>query len=150
MNIIKIITREGKSEAISLIGETFDEFDASYYTRQGADKFHAFFRDEKNFEDCEFFGAFEENNDELLGVIVTKDNRRHIVAFFVRGRHHKKGIGKALFGYVVSSRKGNRTITVNAAPYATEIYHRLGFTDTDAMKEDGGLKYTPMKYEIKD
>ena len=97
MNIIKIITREGKSEAISLIGETFDEFDASYYTRQGADKFHAFFRDEKNFEDCEFFGAFEEDNDELLGVIVTKDNRRHIVAFFVRGRQHKKGSGKAMF-----------------------------------------------------
>jgi hypothetical protein len=37
-------------------------------------------------------------------------------------------------------------MTVNSSPYAVNIYHSLGFVDTDIEKVTNGMKYTPMVY----
>ena len=32
--------------------------------------------------------------------------------------------------------------------YAAEIYKKLGFYQTDSLKEDGGIQYIPMEYNV--
>ena len=37
--------------------------------------------------------------------------------------------------------------TVHAAPYAVEIYRRLGLVETDAERIEDGNRYTPMRLQ---
>ena len=36
---------------------------------------------------------------------------------------------------------------VNSSPYAVDVYHKLGFTDTDKEQMTNGIIYTPMIYK---
>ena len=44
--------------------------------------------------------------------------------------------------------EGHHAITVNAAPYAVEFYHKVGFYDTDKEESNDGIRYTPMERVI--
>ncbi|WP_460645598.1 GNAT family N-acetyltransferase [Lacrimispora brassicae] len=37
-------------------------------------------------------------------------------------------------------------MTVNSSPYAVEIYHKLGFVDTDTEQLVNGIRFIPMEY----
>lgn len=52
-----------------------------------------------------------------------------IKVFFVDGEYHRQGIGRKLFETVL--RNSSNELTVNSSPYAKEIYHHLGFIDTN-------------------
>ncbi len=43
---------------------------------------------------------------------------------------------------------GQTSVTVNAAPYAVEFYHKVGFEDTDEEQTLAGITYTPMILNI--
>lgn len=139
-----ITTNDGLKKAVGLIEKTFLEFDACYYTQEGIDTFLGFVRDTANFKDATVLGAYD--GDSLAGVLATDCEKGHIICFFVDGTYHRRGIGKSLFRRMLEDIKSSR-ITVNAAPYATEIYHRLGFADTDVTQSRNGIVYTPMAYE---
>lgn len=81
-----------------------------------------------------------------MGVIATRSQGSHIALFFVDGQYHRQGIGRRLFEAVLEN-SGAEVITVNSAPFATEVYHKLGFIDTGAERTDDGIRYTPMKYQ---
>ena len=93
-----------------------------------------------------FYGMY--NKNKLIGVIATRNNGNHIALFFVDGEYHKKGIGKCLFQKVLENATSNE-ITVNSSVYAVEVYHKLGFVDTDKEQIEDGIIYTPMKLYIK-
>lgn len=40
------------------------------------------------------------------------------------------------------------TITVHSSLFAVPIYQKLGFVQIDDVKEDGGIRYMPMKYKM--
>ena len=88
------------------------------------------------------------DKNKLIGVIATRNNGNHIALFFVDGEYHKKGIGKCLFQKVLENATSNE-ITVNSSVYAVEVYHKLGFVDTDKEQIEDGIIYTPMKLYIK-
>ena len=52
-----------------------------------------------------------------------------------------------LCDYVLKE-EGHNKLTVNAAPYATGFYHKLGFYDTDKVQTSEGITYTPMELII--
>ena len=143
--IIRKILAEEMNEALSLVWKVFLEFEAPDYTEEGIKEFKKALDDEKWVAERDFYGAFEE--DKLLGVIATK-NRNHIALFFVDGKYHKQGIGRKLYEKAKKLNKDS-FFTVNSSPYAHEIYKHLGFVDTNKEQCVNGLKFYPMKIDIK-
>ena len=60
----------------------------------------------------------------------------------------KQGIGKKLY-YKVESLNNNGFFTVNSSLYAHEVYKHLGFIDTDKEQSIKGLRFYPMKKNLK-
>ena len=133
---------EGELErALELTGRVFLEFEGPDYTAQGIEEFQKSIRDPEYLEKLRFYGAFE--NGELRGTLATREQGSHIALFFVEGKYQGCGIGKKLF----ERAKRDNTVekmTVNASPYACEIYHRLGFVDSDREQIVNGIRFTPM------
>ena len=140
---IRAIDAKEYEEAKNLIWNTFLEFEAPDYSAKGVETFRAFLADDTSLKKLEFFGAFE--GGVLKGVIATRNERKHIACFFVCAKYHRQGIGKKLWEYVRQS-SGFSEITVNSSPFAVEIYHRLGFENTNTEQITDGVRYTPMRF----
>ena len=140
---VKRLAPEELPEALSLIWEVFRQFEAPEYSEQGVQEFRSSLDDNERSRAMHFYGAYAGN--ELVGVLVMR-KPQHIGYFFVKGAHHRKGIGKKLFetmrrDYV------QQVFTVNSSPYAVEVYRHLGFQETAPEQTVKGLRYTPMKFE---
>jgi len=141
--------------ALDLVWTVFQEFEAPEYSKEGIKEFRKFILYDSIIEKFEkgelnFWGCID--NDILLGVIVTKDVN-HICLLFVRKEYHKQGIARNLFQEVkkiCNNYSDIKEITVNSSPYAVEVYHRLGFVDTDKEQTVNGIRFTPMLYSLKE
>lgn len=141
---IKKISLGEQDEAMALVLKTFLQYEAPDYGPQGVETFCSSVIENNDYlNSIVIYGAYEEN--ELRGVIATRNEGNHIALFFVDGNHHRKGIGKSLFQTVLQNSTGS-VITVNSSPYAKEIYEKLGFTATSAEQSAQGMLFTPMKY----
>lgn len=149
------IQRDKLREALTLIQEVFDEFDAPCYTSVGIKTFQHFISMENMRDLCEkkemlFCGAYEGN--ELIGVIALR-GKQHLSLLFVKKEYQQRGVAKKLFGYIVDVCKNknleNNVITVNSSPYAVEIYKKLGFAKQKGEQTADGIRYTPMIYLIR-
>ena len=143
---IRKILKEEMQKALELVWKVFLEYEAPDYTEEGIKEFKKTIDDISWIETREFYGAYDASN-KILGVIATKDIT-HIALFFVDGKHHKQGIGKELY-YKVESLNNNGFFTVNSSPYAHEVYKHLGFIDTDKEQSVNGLRFYPMKKNLK-
>ena len=94
------------------------------------------------------YGAFDGN--QLVGMLGIR-NENHISLLFVLDKYHKQGIGRALLLYAFKQAGvfGIEGFTVNAAPYATEFYHKIGFEDISQEVVADGIRFTPMQIKIK-
>ena len=120
------------------------QFEAPDYSEEGIQSFRDFIEKKEIANTLEFWGAYDDN--ELKGVIATREERKHICCFFVKAQYHRQGIGRKLWEYLLENNP-NEIITVNSSPYAVPIYHKLGFVDTDAEQLSDGIRYTPMRFE---
>lgn len=141
---IKKITKAGLPEAMALVWKVFREFEAPDYSEEGVNTFKEFIDGQEEIMTIEMYGAFEQ--EDLLGVIATRNEGSHIALFFVKKERHGQGIGRKLFEHIVPL-YSSEAITVNSSPYAAKIYRRLGFADTDAEQLTNGIRYVPMKYK---
>ena len=132
--------------ALKLVWNVFLQYEAPEYSAKGVKEFRKSIGDPKFLATLRTYGAFQD--ERLVGVIATRSGGAHIALFFVDGAYQRQGIGRALFERACEDNPGN-TMTVNSSPYAVPIYHRLGFTDTDAEQVTNGLRYTPMVCKIR-
>lgn len=150
---ILLLTTEDIPAAIELVWTVFDEFEGPDYAPEGVEEFRKSVncetvtqmvsRGEMRLWGCYVYG-------QLAGVIATRGDA-HISLLFVRKENHRQGIARKLFEIVLEECRKNDTvsrITVNSSPYAVEVYHRLGFVDTDAEKTINGIRFTPMEFVI--
>lgn len=144
MNIRNIFYEE-MNEALELIWKVFLEYEAPDYTEEGVSEFKKTIDDSNWISEREFYGAFEENR--LVGVIATKD-KSHIALLFVDGKYHRRGIGKKLYEKVKEINDKDY-FTLNSSPYAHEFYKHLGFEDTESEQVVNGLRFYPMKINLK-
>ena len=76
-------------------------------------------------------------------MLIAVNDLAHIVAFYVKEKFQKRGVGKALFERL-SDDSNNSYVTVNASPYAVEIYRKLGFIEAGETEDRDGIVFTPM------
>lgn len=140
---IRQIEPEEREAALQLVQDVFMKFEAQEYDEEGVRHFQTFIHDEEKTKQLEMYSAF--TGGTVIGVLAMRKQGTHVSLFFVDDAYHRQGIGRALFEYMLRTKK-REVITVNAAPYALKIYERLGFVATDAEKTEDGIRYTPMKY----
>jgi GNAT superfamily N-acetyltransferase len=142
---IKPILEKDMKRALKLVWEVFLEFEAPDYTEEGIQTFKSTIDDENWVNQRDFYGAYTDD-DQLLGVITTKD-LSHIALFFVDGKHHKQGIGRELYNKI-ELLNDKDFFTVNSSPYAHEVYKHMGFVDTDKEQSVKGLRFIPMRKKL--
>ena len=148
---IEELNLENLEEAINVIEDTFMNFEAPDYSKQGIESFFKF----ANYETIKV--NLSKNmkmyvakvNEKIVGVIGYRDNS-HINLLFVLEEYQHNGIAKALYNLVLENCKNANTkrITVNSSPYAHNVYLKLGFIDDNQMQEVDGIKFYPMHKEI--
>lgn len=135
---LSVNEREG---ALTLVLSVFMQYEAPDYTEQGIESFVKSMKNKDFTNALEFYGAIQ--NQELIGVLATRNNGNHIALLFVKGEYHKQGIGRKLFKTVINLSTENK-MTVNSSPYAIGFYRKVGFLpDRDEQVIDG-IRFTPM------
>jgi len=138
---IRPIRQEELPQALALVERVFMRFEAPEYEPRGVDAFFAFLRDPEAIRALALYGAFIEGS--VAGVIATRGGS-HIALFFVEAERQGQGIGRALFDAARETCRAD-AMTVNASPYAVEIYRRLGFAPLSGEQVTDGIRFTPMK-----
>lgn len=136
--LIRKLDNEDQQKALTLVWKVFLEYEAPDYTQEGIEEFYKSIHDENYLSMLSIYGAF--SNEELVGVIATRNNGKHIALFFVDGKYHHQGIGKKMFQTVRTDK-----MTVNSSPYAVPVYCKLGFEATNTEQVVNGLRFTPME-----
>lgn len=135
--------------AMKMIWRTFLKFEAADYTEEGIRNFLEFITDDQLFH---WFlqGTYQMlvalDGERIVGAASMR-NRNHLSLLFVDAVYHRRGIGRALMehfcGYL-KNEAGENCMTLRAAPYAVDFYHRIGFQDVGPEEEVGGMRMTPM------
>ena len=126
---------------MALCWRVFLQFEAPDYPPEGVAAFQSYIEDAETVDALTVLGAFD--NGALTGVLGAEGN--HVALFFVDPAYHRRGVGRALMARLLEDRR-TEALTVNAAPYAVEIYHRLGFRPTDRERlAPDGIRYRPME-----
>lgn len=143
--------RDDWEEAMGLAWKTFLEFEADDYTAEGIRSFEDFITD-SGLKRMFVMGTYQMmaayDKGKIVGMITLR-NEMHISLLFVHRDYHRHGIGRTLIMRMadyVKSELCKRRITVNAAPYGVEFYHRVGFRDIGSARQQDGIIYTPMEY----
>lgn len=140
--------------ALNLIWNVFEEFESPDYCTEGIKSFHEFIEYNSIIEKVKeksifFWGCFD--CEKLIGVLAIRD-LNHICMLFVDKNYHKRGVAKKLMAigvkYCTESKDDLTELTVNSSPYAVEVYHKLGFKDTNVEQIVNGIRFTPMKLSI--
>ena len=135
---------EGETDqALRFVWRVFTEYESPDYGPEGTAEFRKCLDDRGWLAGIRYYGAFD--GDTLAGVLGIREERRHIVFFFVDGAYQRRGIGTKLFRRVLEDNPG-RTITLNAAPYGLPFYRKLGLRATDGEQTVNGIRFTPMEY----
>lgn len=94
-----------------------------------------------------------EDGGEIVGVLRGRSER--LASLFVRGDHHRRGIGRQLVAEFEeeSSRRGDAVIRLASTLYAVPFYTAVGYRRTTGVRTgrsfDGtGLPFQPMKKEL--
>lgn len=139
-------------QALELARRVFDEFEAPACSPERLETFYNFTSLE-TMQECWrkgrviMWGAFEA--DRLCGVIALTDYK-HVGLLFVDNACQRQGVASKLFHLMLADciRKKVKAVTVNAAAQTVSIYQHLGFVAIDAPREQDGMHFVPMQYNI--
>ena len=145
MNInVRKLSRKEIGEAIPLVWDIFNKYEAVNYSETGKEAFHLAICSSDYLDMLTAYGAFDD--EKLIGIIATRNAGAHIALFFVHGDYHRQGIGKMLFKACLKDNE-NKQITVNSSEYALDVYKKLGFIQIDSLKDEDGIRFIPMKFD---
>jgi GNAT superfamily N-acetyltransferase len=156
MNTIKIEKyRSGQETMIyQLIKKVYDEFVSIDYSEKGNEFFNNWIHPskiaERQLNQLNIWVAFIDSI--LVGMIEIRDNK-FISLLFVDKKYQGLGVAKRLFEEALKEiTHRDPTLDkfyVHASPFSISIYKKMGFTETDIMQEENGIKYLPMEIKIK-
>lgn len=141
-------------EALELVWEVFEKYEAPEYEEMGVKTFRHFIDYHSMVERVNqggmiFWGCYL--NNYLIGVIALREGQ-HISLLFVRERFHRLGVAtrlvKMAVAHVASSEPEIRAVTVNSSPYAVEFYKKVGFQALGPEQTADGIRFTSMRLEF--
>lgn len=147
---IRQVNYEEIDKAFSLIWDTFLEFVAPDYSKEGIETFKTNYIESSTFKDCfkngrqTMYGAY--SGRKIIGV-VSISIHNNISCIFVDKNYQRNGIATALINHIffILRNKNIKKISLNASPYAVPFYHSVGFKDLDSQQNFHGISYTPME-----
>ena len=149
---IRAARAEEWDDAMALAYAVFLKYESKEYGIEGTEAFLNFISDEllyKLFLQGHYKLIVAISDDKIIGVASLR-NGTHLSLLFVDEKYHRRGIARAMLykfkDYLLG--EGENRITVNASPYATEFYHKLGFADEGSMQKKDGMIFTTMKWEF--
>ena len=90
----------------------------------------------------------------MVALMGMRSSKTHINLVFTRKEYHRRGIARAIFRYLLSDLLAENPaleeITLNSSPYGLPFYLKIGFIPLGDEREINGIRFTPMKYVIKD
>ena len=141
---IKKLSQTELENSLPFVWKVFLEFEAVNYPEEGKAAFYSAIHSKDYLRMLTAYGAFD--NDTIIGVIATRNEGSHIALFFVDGEYQRQGIGRKLFEKCLED-NNNPLITVHSSEYAADVYKKLGFSQTEEIREDSGIRYIPMMLE---
>ena len=145
----RLATPEDLTAASRLVRQVFDAQVAPLYEAEGCALFYRFIEPavwaERDRVAPRTWLAFA--GRKLVGVAHVRSGRQLSLLFVEVGRQ-RQGVAKGLLGQVVSA-LGAGPLDVHASPNAVVAYERLGFVRLGAEVAESGLRYIPMRREIR-
>ncbi|MFV0402109.1 MAG: GNAT family N-acetyltransferase [Oscillospiraceae bacterium] len=139
-------------EAMELVWDVFEEFEAPDYSPAGVDEFQQYIDQKAMGErllcgELLLWGAFDE--EELVGVLALRPPG-HISLLFVDKKHHRQGIARGLMEDAAAHALGEgcNVLTVHASLYGEEAYRHMGFVPTGEKTTENGITYIPMEKHL--
>lgn len=154
---IRKVCPDEVEEALALALEVFMEFEATDYRPEGVRTFKDFISSEKLVQNFKrgispMCAAFDKG--KIIGIIGMRSNRTHINLVFVKKEYHRRGIATELFRFPVRALCEDdpelSEVILNSSPYGLPFYLHLGFVPQSGEVEEDGIRYTPLKYFIKE
>ena len=147
-------------EAGRLIADTYGEFNLAFASPEQRDQLLGPFRHARSQEkehQAEIARAIRsemvfvaEHGGQIVGIL--RGRRGRLASLFVRGDHHRQGVGRRLVERFEqeSAARGVTAIKVASTLYAVPFYLRMGYKRTTGIRpgwsfEGTGLVYQPMK-----
>jgi len=158
--------RESDADNVGrLIADTYGRFNLSFATPEELGKLLGPFRHAWSVEPAHREAVAQviraplvlvaEEDGEIVGVL--RGRKERLASLFVRGDHHRRGIGRRLVAQFEqeSVRQEVRVIRVAATLYAIPFYTALGYRKTTGLRngwsfEGTGLQYQPMRKLLTD
>ena len=141
-------------EALDLVWEVFEKYEAPVYEEMGIKTFRHFIEygnmvEKVNQGEMIFWGCYL--NNYLVGVIALRTGQ-HISLLFVREKFHRLGVARRLVRVAVSHLLNQepeiRAVTVNSSPFAVEFYKKIGFVPLGPERTEDGIRFTSMRMSI--
>lgn len=138
------------SSAMTLVWKTFLRYEGRDYTREGIKNFFDFITDDDlyiSFLKGEYQMMVALAGGEIIGAGTIR-NGNHLSLLFVDERYHRMGVGSAILGGLCDYLKkeaGQRSMSLQAAPYAVEFYRKQGFVQVRPEMEFSGIRVTAME-----
>lgn len=154
---IRKITAAEVSEALNLAMEVFMQFEAPVYKAQGVETFKRDIVENAEFIEkcqkgiCPIYAAFDGGN--MIGIIGMR-NQSHINMVFTKRDYQRRGVAtsilKCLLSDIRESHPQVKEITLNSSPFGKRFYLNFGFIPLSEEQEIDGIRFTPMKYVIRE
>lgn len=141
-------------EALDLVWEVFEKYEAPVYEEMGIKTFRHFIEygnmvEKVNQGEMTFWGCYL--NNYLVGVIALRTGQ-HISLLFVREKFHRLGVARRLVrvavSHLVNQEPEIRAVTVNSSPFAVEFYKKIGFVPLGPERTEDGIRFTSMRMSI--
>ena len=153
--MIKEVKGKDLARALNLVNTMFSQFVAADYSEQGKAAFENYLKTKLEETTTQVKSGHKKiwgyyKDGEILGVIATQ-NTTHISLMFVDKHHHRKGIARQMFDFVLENLRMDESVTrvtVNSSPYAVKIYQRLGFVQSGEKQEKDGIIFIPMAFVV--
>ena len=156
--VIRKINSDEVPDAMELALEVFMQFEAPDYDPSGVETFKRDIVENSEYLKnarrglCPIYGAFD--GDRMVALMGMRSSKTHINLVFTRKEYHRRGIARAIFRYLLSDLLAENPaleeITLNSSPYGLPFYLKIGFMPLGDEREINGIRFTPMKYVIKD
>lgn len=136
--------------AMEMVWRTFMKYEGNDYSEEGVNRFFEFITDDElyvSFLKGEYRLMVALDGGKVIGAGSLR-NGNYLSLLFVESAYHHKGVGSAILGRLceyLEKEKGERYMSLQAAPYAVNFYRKQGFRAVRPEMEFSGIRVTPME-----